>query len=131
VPEGDDPDSGRPLHELLADTRSKTPDAGAAEADDLRRVTGLLLQLDERSAAVLRLRFGLDGEGAKTLKEIGERLGLTLRFGLDGEGAKTLKEIGERLGLTRERVRQIEGEALGRLRAGLGGVSLLAPADCA
>jgi RNA polymerase primary sigma factor len=40
---------------------------------------------------------------------------LRLRFGLDGEEPKTLKEIGERLDLTRERVRQIESEALSKL----------------
>jgi RNA polymerase primary sigma factor len=41
---------------------------------------------------------------------------LRLRFGLDGGSRRTLTEIGERLGITRERVRQIEGEALDRLR---------------
>ena len=38
-----------------------------------------------------------------------------MRFGLDEEEPKTLKEIGESLGLTRERVRQIEIEALAKL----------------
>jgi RNA polymerase primary sigma factor len=40
---------------------------------------------------------------------------IILRFGLDDADPKTLEEIGRRLGLTRERVRQIEGEALKRL----------------
>ena len=44
-----------------------------------------------------------------------EREVLALRYGLDDDEPKTLEEIGRRLGLTRERVRQIEVEALRRL----------------
>src|SRR5436190_6031571 len=44
-----------------------------------------------------------------------ERQVLVLRYGLDDAEPKTLEEIGRRLGLTRERVRQIETEALKRL----------------
>lgn len=44
---------------------------------------------------------------------------LRMRFGVDDEQPRTLKEIGESLGLTRERVRQIETEALGKLRVSL------------
>ena len=44
-----------------------------------------------------------------------ERLVLVLRYGLDDDRPKTLDEIGCRLGLTRERIRQIEVEALRRL----------------
>src|SRR5213595_1685995 len=44
-----------------------------------------------------------------------ERKVLILRYGLDDSEPKTLEEIGRRLGLTRERVRQIETEALKRL----------------
>jgi RNA polymerase primary sigma factor len=44
-----------------------------------------------------------------------ERRVLILRYGLDDAEPKTLEEIGRRLGLTRERVRQIETEALKRL----------------
>ena len=38
------------------------------------------------------------------------------RFGLNGDEAATLEEVGERIGVTRERVRQIQVEALRRLR---------------
>lgn len=44
-----------------------------------------------------------------------EREVIELRFGLIGSGPWTLEEIGERLKITRERVRQIEKEALAKL----------------
>jgi RNA polymerase primary sigma factor len=44
---------------------------------------------------------------------------LRMRFGLEDMEPHTLKEIGERLSLTRERVRQIETEALRKLAHGL------------
>ncbi|MFQ5645459.1 MAG: sigma factor-like helix-turn-helix DNA-binding protein, partial [bacterium] len=45
-----------------------------------------------------------------------ERQVLILRFGLDESSPKTLVAIGEEFSLTRERIRQIEGSALKRLR---------------
>jgi RNA polymerase primary sigma factor len=91
-PQTDQPEIGRSIDETLTDELSPTPEANIVKADDLNQVMGLLDQMDKREAAVLRLRFGLDGEEPKTLKEIGDRLNLT-----------------------RERVRQIESEALSKL----------------
>jgi len=45
-----------------------------------------------------------------------EALILCLRFGLKGGRPHTLEEVGEKFGLTRERIRQIQGRALRRLR---------------
>jgi RNA polymerase primary sigma factor len=92
TPQADEADTGRSIDETLMDENSPTPESNILKADDLQQVMDLLDQMDKREAAVLRLRFGLDGEEPKTLKEIGDRLGLT-----------------------RERVRQIEGEALQKL----------------
>jgi len=51
---------------------------------------------------------------------VNERTVLRHRFGLEGDAPETLEAIGKRLGLTRERVRQIEGAGLRKLRSLLG-----------
>ncbi len=96
APQTDRPESGQTLNELVMDHRAKTPDTALGESDELNQVLGLVGKLGDRAATVLRLRFGLDGEEPKTLKEIGAVLGLT-----------------------RERVRQIECDSLRALRAEL------------
>lgn len=82
------------INELLEDEKTPRPDEAVFNSDELQTIQKLLNQIDKREAEVLRLRFGLDED---------EPL--------------TLKEIGKRVNLTRERVRQIEKEALAKLHS--------------
>ncbi len=96
TPQTDQSEAGWSLGEMVMDERMKTPEDELLEHDVLNHVLHMMEHMDPREATVLRMRFGLD----------------------DLE-PHTLKEIGEQLGLTRERVRQIETEALGKLSDGL------------
>jgi RNA polymerase primary sigma factor len=81
------------IEEMVSDGNTPTPDKAVMDNDELRQLVELLGNIDEREARILKLRYGLDGEDPMTLKEIGQRIGLT-----------------------RERVRQIEHETLRKLR---------------
>jgi RNA polymerase primary sigma factor len=98
TPQSDQADTGWSLGEMIPDDRAKGPEAELIETDNIKHVYEMLDTMEPREATILRMRFGLD----------------------DSE-PRTLKEIGEALGLTRERVRQIENEALNRLAKGLMG----------
>jgi RNA polymerase primary sigma factor len=91
--EGDADGEESPL-DALTDMRGKRPEDTYVAAEDWSRVAERLAGLGEREAAIIRLRFGLGAEAPLTLREVGERLELT-----------------------RERVRQLEREALAELSA--------------
>ncbi|MGF1507380.1 MAG: efflux RND transporter permease subunit, partial [Anaerolineae bacterium] len=57
-----------------------------------------------------------EDEGLSRQDAVHQALSLRLRFGLQNCRTYTLDEGGEKFGLTRERIRQIEGKALRRLR---------------
>ncbi len=96
TPQTDQADSGWSLGEMVMDERSRSPEDTLLENDVMSQVKTMMGDLDEREFSVLKMRFGLENTEPHTLKEIGEQLGIT-----------------------RERVRQIETEALKKLGDGL------------
>jgi RNA polymerase primary sigma factor len=103
-------------HEVKAAARASTSlDQPVGESDDA--VFGDFVAGDgplPDEQVEVSLRCQALGEALEALSER-ERRVIVLRYGLDDADPKTLEEIGRRLGLTRERVRQIETEALKRL----------------
>ncbi len=86
-------DAENELGDLIEDRGAPAPADVAAQSSMREQVDRALAHLSERERRVLELRFGL----------------------ADGR-PRTLEEIGGELSLTRERIRQIERKALGRLR---------------
>jgi RNA polymerase primary sigma factor len=88
-----DEDEETEIGDFVQDTRELSP-SEATDREMLRHhLTEALNRLPEREAHILRLRYGLE----------------------DGE-MHTLEEVGRAIGVTRERVRQLEAQALNRLR---------------
>ena len=92
MPVGDEEDNV--LGDFIEDNDLPNPDDLASENILREHLSGLLNQLPAREARIIQLRYGL----------------------IDGRSL-TLNEVGRRMGVTRERVRQIEAQALRRLRA--------------
>lgn len=85
---------------------------GEAELGDLLEQY-LMPDTDER---ILRESFEQSLREALDKLSDKERQVVNLRFGLEDDNPLTLREIGEQLGISRERVRQIENQALTKLR---------------
>ncbi len=88
-----EPDSDRSLLDTIPDDRNIDPGVLLQDADMQRHIESWLSQLQDKQ------------------REVVER-----RFGLNGREVATLEEVGEAIGVTRERVRQIQIDALRRLR---------------
>lgn len=81
------------LMNFVTNKNNLAPDEVVINQTLIEELRDLLDELDPREATILRLRYGIDGEGPLTLEEIGERLHLS-----------------------RERVRQLEKRAKTRLK---------------
>jgi RNA polymerase sigma factor (sigma-70 family) len=89
------PDDRRRVEDRLARPAEEGPESIALHGDRARRARAALSCLTERQKLVVTLRFG---------------------FGSDGEEPASLSDVARMIGLSRERVRQIEAEALREVR---------------
>ena len=101
VGRGGDPDSSYDLEDVLAGVPSRTEEDSALPGDVDKETlrTALEFALTERERHIIELRYGLASTDSGEENE-----------------PNTLEKIGERIGLTRERVRQIENQALRKLQ---------------
>ncbi len=81
------------ISDIIEDPSQAQPHASLEKKIQVEMIKNLLEHLDDRETRIIRMRYGLDN---------GEPM--------------TLKEIGQRVKLSRERVRQIENDALGKLQ---------------
>jgi RNA polymerase sigma factor (sigma-70 family) len=85
------------LGDLVRDTSTRSPEDAAIQGELASEVERAMAPLNDREREVMRLRFGLGTEREHTLEEIGRRLSIT-----------------------RERVRQLEAQALKKMRQARG-----------
>ncbi|MFH1133971.1 MAG: sigma-70 family RNA polymerase sigma factor [Nanoarchaeota archaeon] len=94
---GDDGDAE--LLDFIEDTTIKNMKASMRRRTIGQSARIIIDQLNQREARVLRMRYGLTADGSDNIMD-----------------PRTLEEVGSMFGVTRERIRQIEGKALRRLR---------------
>jgi RNA polymerase sigma factor (sigma-70 family) len=88
-------DESQAVSEMLADVDAEAPDQRLLDESTGPVVRAILSRIDERSRRILILRYHMDGHQGPP---------------------RTYKEIGRKIGLTRERVRQLEKQALAELQ---------------
>ena len=86
-------EEGSTLGDIVADEKSNSPVENLQSKSLIGDVDKVLSTLEPREADIIRLRFGLEGQDPQTLEEVGERIGIT-----------------------RERVRQLQEQAIRQLR---------------
>jgi len=92
APIGGDPEAST-LGEIVGDENASSPYEGLCEKNLRADLVAIIDSLDEREAQIVRLRFGIGGRDELTLEEVGKRFHVT-----------------------RERIRQLEYAALGKIR---------------
>lgn len=90
---GEDGDTSR--GELIADEKATNPEKAVLDKGINGAIRTVLTMLPEKEAAVLTMRYGLDGNEPMTLEQVAKH---------------------PQFGLTRERIRQIENRAINRIR---------------
>ena len=90
---GEDGDTSR--GELIADEKATNPEKAVLDEGINGAIRTVLTMLPEKEAAVLTMRYGLDGNEPMTLEQVAKH---------------------PQFGLTRERIRQIENRAINRIR---------------
>jgi len=88
----DQTDENQMLEDTLPDRNAAMPEDELVADEERIKVLGLLNEIDPREADVLKAHYGLQGRQSMTLKQIGKKMGLT-----------------------RERIRQIQRDALTKL----------------
>ena len=90
---GNGTDDGTEFGNLIEDSNATTPDQQIIHLEEIEQLLAYLDMLPPR-----------------------ERLVLRLRYGLDGEPIRTLDAVGKQLHCSNERIRQLQAQALERLR---------------